>query len=168
MPAPETPQHHLLVHQLLRHAHTLLAAADNDEALPLARLLALAVDRMPALDRANLDAPDLAWAVAEAAVQVLACTRTPIRPQDPNWASCIRALDQLPLAARTGLLAVAVRRTTRDPGNAEPPVPDVPPQGGNRAAQRRAAGHCPCPCNGGGFCGGCGHAGCGARRRSTR
>lgn len=25
-------------------------------------------------------------------------------------------------------------------------------------------GPCPCACNSGGFCGGCGHAGCGGRR----
>ncbi len=25
-------------------------------------------------------------------------------------------------------------------------------------------GPCPCECNSGGFCGGCGHAGCGGRR----
>lgn len=25
-------------------------------------------------------------------------------------------------------------------------------------------GGCPCACNSGGFCGGCGHAGCGGRR----
>lgn len=28
----------------------------------------------------------------------------------------------------------------------------------------RATGPCPCACNSGGFCGGCGHAGCGGRR----
>lgn len=28
---------------------------------------------------------------------------------------------------------------------------------------RRAIGHCPCVCSNGGFCGGCGHAGCGRR-----
>lgn len=27
-----------------------------------------------------------------------------------------------------------------------------------------AVGPCPCACNSGGFCGGCGHAGCGGRR----
>lgn len=27
---------------------------------------------------------------------------------------------------------------------------------------------CPCACNSGGFCGGCGHAGCGGRRRAAR
>lgn len=28
----------------------------------------------------------------------------------------------------------------------------------------RSTGPCPCECNRGGFCGGCGHAGCGGRR----
>lgn len=27
------------------------------------------------------------------------------------------------------------------------------------------AGSCPCACSSGGFCGGCGHAGCGGRGR---
>lgn len=29
---------------------------------------------------------------------------------------------------------------------------------------KRPVGPCPCECNSGGFCGGCGHAGCGGRR----
>lgn len=29
----------------------------------------------------------------------------------------------------------------------------------------RRVGPCPCECNTGGFCGGCGHAGCGGRNR---
>lgn len=32
--------------------------------------------------------------------------------------------------------------------------------------QLPVAGPCPCDCNRGGFCGGCGHAGCGGRRRA--
>lgn len=35
------------------------------------------------------------------------------------------------------------------------PVPPAP--------VRRPVGPCPCACNHGGFCGGCGHAGCGGR-----
>jgi hypothetical protein len=31
------------------------------------------------------------------------------------------------------------------------------------AARTRPVGPCPCACNSGGFCGGCGHAGCGGR-----
>ena len=33
-----------------------------------------------------------------------------------------------------------------------------------RLPTRSRIGPCPCICNAGGFCGGCGHAGCGARR----
>ena len=33
-----------------------------------------------------------------------------------------------------------------------------------RADYSRTTGPCPCACNSGGFCGGCGHAGCGGRR----
>jgi hypothetical protein len=33
-----------------------------------------------------------------------------------------------------------------------------------RTARSAQVGPCPCACNSGGFCGGCGHAGCGGRR----
>ena len=33
-----------------------------------------------------------------------------------------------------------------------------------RPQRSRSTGPCPCACNSGGFCGGCGHAGCGGRR----
>jgi hypothetical protein len=33
-----------------------------------------------------------------------------------------------------------------------------------RPAFEPRSGGCPCECNSGGFCGGCGHAGCGGRR----
>lgn len=33
-----------------------------------------------------------------------------------------------------------------------------------RERRARQIGPCPCECNRGGFCGGCGHAGCGGRR----
>jgi hypothetical protein len=59
-----------------------------------------------------------------------------------------------------------------------PPVPGVQaPEGTIRqmlsqdelppvlGRSRAAAGPCPCACNRGGLCGGCGHAGCGARRQ---
>lgn len=41
------------------------------------------------------------------------------------------------------------------PGAATPPYPSV--------SRTAAAGPCPCACNSGSFCGGCGHAGCGRR-----
>ena len=61
-----------------------------------------------------------------------------------------------------------------------PPVPGVQaPEGTIRrllsqdahspapGSSRPATGPCPCACNSGGFCGGCGHAGCGARRQGA-
>jgi len=34
---------------------------------------------------------------------------------------------------------------------------------GRPPIRRRSTGPCPCECSRGGFCGGCGHAGCGGR-----
>lgn len=48
---------------------------------------------------------------------------------------------------------VVVDRITDDMPRLGAPVPTV----------ARVAGPCPCECNRGGFCGGCGHAGCGRR-----
>lgn len=53
-----------------------------------------------------------------------------------------------------------------------PPIgwvdPDAPPRGlGDNPGSGRRSTYvppCPCECNSGGFCGGCGHAGCGGRR----
>ncbi|MFE0276033.1 hypothetical protein ACFWZY_28665 [Streptomyces sp. NPDC058992] len=118
---------------------------------------------LPAEDRANLDATTHAWVVAESAAQLLACTRTPVTAEDPNLVRCLQALDRLPQLARSGLLAAAVRRTT--PDTTPPPtterIPGPADQPTSRRGKRRG---CPCPCNNGSFCGGCGHAGCGGRR----
>ncbi|MER6091301.1 hypothetical protein [Streptomyces bluensis] len=165
MPGTGNPQRHLLVHQLLNHAHALLCAAEDDEAPSLVALLASAADHLRGEDGVDLDPPALAWVVAEAAGQLLACTRTPVGAGDPNLGYCLQALDQLPRSARTGLLAAAARRTTPDTDGTPPPstarvfAPDRQP-----TAPHRTPGRCPCSCNDGGFCGGCAHAGCGGRQ----
>ncbi|GGN96131.1 hypothetical protein GCM10011579_097230 [Streptomyces albiflavescens] len=168
---PDTGQlrHPLAVRQILRHAHTLLSAAGDEESLSLEALLTRAADRLPLEDRPDLDPPTLAWAVAEAAAQLLACVRTPIRPQDPHLTYCLQALDRLPRTARIGLLTAAVRRTDPDQaGSLDGTSPLAPTRrfvpDGPAPAGRRTAGRCPCECNSEGFCGGCGHAGCGGRR----
>jgi len=44
-------------------------------------------------------------------------------------------------------------------------VPDpAPTLAAALSRPRRFVGACPCACNSGGWCGGCGHAGCGGRR----
>ncbi|MFF5010572.1 hypothetical protein ACFY3G_48235 [Streptomyces phaeochromogenes] len=164
MPGSAMPQHRTVVLQILQHAHDLLAASESEEEPPLAELLAGAADHVPAEDRERLDPAVLAWAVAEAASQLLARCRTPLGAGDPNVPYCLRALDRLPRTARIGLLTVAIRYATPDPHGDPPPVTRVPAPGGQTAARGRGTGPCPCPCNSGGFCGGCGHAGCGGRR----
>ena len=52
---------------------------------------------------------------------------------------------------------------TLRPASARPHPGRPPSAGPGRAPARRAAGSCGCVCSSGGFCGGCGHAGCGRR-----
>ncbi|MBT2418069.1 hypothetical protein J7F01_08575 [Streptomyces sp. ISL-22] len=164
MPGTDMPQHPTVVHQILQHAHALLTASDKEEDPPLVELLTRAADHVPAEEREHLDSSALAWAVAEAAAQLLARCKIPITAGDPNAAYCLQALDRLPRTARTGLLTVAIRYTAPAPHGNPPPDEHAPVPGGQSAARDRRRGACPCPCNSGGFCGGCGHAGCGGRR----
>ncbi|MER6386203.1 hypothetical protein ACWDBP_00240 [Streptomyces sp. NPDC001233] len=167
MPGTDMPQHPTAVHRILHQAHALLTAfenSENDQALPLAELLTRAADHVLAEERERLEPPALARAVAEAAAQLLARCRIPIMAADHNVPHCLQALDRLPRAARTGLLSAAIRYTA--PEFHIVPPPDTRPNapGGQTPARDRSARPCPCPCSSGGFCGGCGHAGCGGRR----
>ncbi|MGW3952867.1 hypothetical protein ACWEKM_18520 [Streptomyces sp. NPDC004752] len=164
MPDIDMPQHPTVVHRILQHAHDLLTASENEEDPPLAELLAHAADHMPAEDRAHLDSPALAWAVAEAAAQLLARCKIPVTAGNPNVAYCLQALDRLPRTARTSLLTATIRYTASDPHSAPPPDTrvSIPWRADGRPDSK--TGTCLCPCNDGSFCGGCGHAGCGRRR----
>ncbi|MET9085512.1 hypothetical protein ABZX77_27115 [Streptomyces sp. NPDC004237] len=164
MTGTDTPQHPTVVHQILQHAHALLTVSENEEDQPLAELLARAADHVQAEGRDQLDSGALAGAVAEAAALLLARCKVPITAVDPNLTYCVRALDRLPRTARIGLLTVAIRYTAPDPHSSLPPDHRAPAPGRQTAPRGRMRGSCPCPCNSGGFCGGCGHAGCGGRR----
>jgi hypothetical protein len=85
----------------------------------------------------------------------------------------ILCADELALPGQFGAILRQLRRWPFTP-----PVPGVQaPEGTIRrmlsretpppvpGTARPHAGPCPCACNNGGFCGGCGHAGCGARRQ---
>ncbi|RPE38659.1 hypothetical protein EDD90_1579 [Streptomyces sp. Ag109_O5-1] len=164
MPGTDMPQHLTVVHQILQHAHSLLIASENEGDLPLAELLARAADHVSADDREHLDSHAPARAVAEAAAQLLAHCKIPITAGDPNAAYYLQALDRLPRAARAGLLTVAIRYTAPDPHSILPPAKRASAPGRHMAPRGHMKGTCPCPCNSGAFCGGCGHAGCGGRR----
>ncbi|MGW7381879.1 hypothetical protein [Streptomyces sp. NPDC054794] len=164
MPGTDTPQHPTVVHQILQHAHALLTTSENEEDQPLAELLARAADQVHAEGREQLDSRAIAWAAAEAAALLLARCKISITAGDPNLTYCVRSLDRLPRTARTGLLTAAIRYTAPDPHSPLPPGQHAPASGRHTAPGGRMRGSCPCSCNSGGFCGGCGHAGCGGRR----
>lgn len=164
MPGTGQPQHPVAVHQMLTTAHTLLDGDRDEEFCRFTVLLTRAARLLPIEDHRDLDPPDLARAVAEAAGQLTACAHTPLMPGDPNLEVHLEALDRLPRTARIGLLAAAVRRTAPDADGASPLVTGVSALGRPPLARRRTTGRCPCACNSGEFCGGCGHAGCGGRR----
>ncbi len=93
--------------------------------------------------------PDARHANArEAARHVLACADLPDPDQDDPL-QAIAPLDQLPRDDRLRILRAATEHSWL-------PYPTTRPR-------RRTVSGCPCPCNSGGFCGGCGHAGCGGR-----
>lgn len=164
MPGTDMPQHPMLVHQILLRAHSLVIASENEEDPPLAGLLARAADHVQAEDGEHLDPHALTRAVAEAAARLLARCKIPVTAGDPNAARYLQALDQLPRTARAGLLTVAIRYTARDPHSILPSAKLAPAPGRQTAPRGHMRGSCPCPCNNGGFCGGCGYAGCGGRR----
>jgi hypothetical protein len=156
------PQQHRLVHQILTLAHARLAGPGAEEFPHLAPLLSCAADHVPAEDLHGLDEQVLAQAVAEAAAHLAASASITLMPSDPRLDACLEGLDQLPRAARIDLLAAAIRNTASE---AAPPLaPRDHRPDGRTPFRSRPTGACPCACSSGGYCGGCGHAGCGGQR----
>lgn len=160
MPAPDLRNQRALVHAILRHAHTLLGQAKKHARTPMAELLRAATESICDRHAAEVSPHHVAWLEAEAASQVI--TAAGWRSSgltDPALPQQLQRLDRHTVAARRRFLALAVHDTA-------PGLPatihsvKVPRQ---RTLTTRSPGPCPCCCNTGGFCGGCGHAGCGRR-----
>jgi len=149
MPGTTTPA--TLAHRILQKAHRLLSESAEAQETPLVETLTNAAGLLP--DQEHLDDTTRDRALAEAAAHLLARCRIPIKVGDPTALYWLNELDQLPGKARLGLVTVALRHT----------APDTPPAPTPTARHRRKDA-CPCSCNSGGFCGGCGHAGCGGHR----
>ncbi|MFD7169716.1 hypothetical protein [Streptomyces violascens] len=164
MPDLGLPQHPDAVHHILSRARTLLGSAGEHEAPRFAELLTRAADQLRAEERLDLAPYGLAQAVAEAAGQLVTCTRIPLQKREPNLDYYLDALDRLPRPARTGLLTAAALRTAPHPDSTPTPIPCVPVPNSEPPVRRRTTEPCSCVCNSGGFCGGCGHAGCAGRR----
>ncbi|MGD6755806.1 hypothetical protein [Streptomyces sp. BH105] len=102
------------------------------------------------------------WAVKEAAQAVLVCVSPDrsARITDAGFLRHLVPLDALPHRERTTLLEDAARRT-RYGSVTDLPLFPVGVVEGQHVSRRPTS--CACVCAYGGFCGGCGHAGCGAR-----
>ncbi|MEV0966480.1 hypothetical protein AB0J25_28525 [Streptomyces sp. NPDC049910] len=155
-------QQHRLVHQILTLAHARLATAGDEEFPHLAPLLSCAADHVPTEDLHDSGEHPVAQAVAEAAAQLAARAGIRGRLSAQHLDACLEELDRLPRTARVALLAAAVRHTV--PEQPHPPAARTPTPVGWSPVRRRMGGGCLCACNSGGFCGGCGHSGCGGRR----
>ncbi|MFI5808607.1 hypothetical protein [Streptomyces sp. NPDC051561] len=146
-----------LVHNTLISARHTLAQHTDPEQPALAAVLHEAA--ATAARKAGTCHPsETAWLCAEAAFHLThAAGRTPSGLTDPALPTLLTRLDQRPHPARLRLLDTAIARTG-------PLVITLPTPAPARTTGRRAAGSCGCACTTGGFCGGCGHAGCGRRR----
>ncbi|MGW6482175.1 hypothetical protein ACWGDS_30580 [Streptomyces sp. NPDC055059] len=160
------PRHYRnAVNRILTHAYAVLTASAGQQTTP--RLEDVLVQASAGIGEVELfdGVPQSrTWAVKEAAHCLLLCADPDhsARLTDTGLLDHLTAFDQLPYAERTMLVAEAVRRTaTRPVATLNLPHPTPAPK---RTARRRPAGPCTCACSTGGFCGGCGHAGCTGRR----
>ncbi|MGW1944960.1 hypothetical protein ACWCRC_11620 [Streptomyces sp. NPDC001940] len=166
MPRIHLPRHHRnAAHRILTHAYALITASEGQQTTT--RLVDVLVQAAAGIEETELfdGVPQSrCWAVKEAARCLLLCANPdhPARLTDTGLPDHLTALDQLPYAERTMLVAEAARRTeTRPITTLHLPHPTPAPK---LPARRRSAGPCTCACSTGGFCGGCGHAGCTGRR----
>ncbi|WP_107498863.1 hypothetical protein [Actinacidiphila yeochonensis] len=108
-----------------------------------------------------VSAHHVAWLEAEAASHIITVAGwRPAGLTDPALPRQLLRLDEQNTEARSHLLALAVQDTDPDRDATKHDM-SFPKQ---RTRVARKPLPCPCACNAGGFCGGCGHAGCGARR----
>jgi hypothetical protein len=168
--------HRLLIQKIVRRSQITLEKASPQAWPSLAGLVAWATDQVLGEEERRDSATygELAgWLAAEASWHLVTAAGLPVAGlTDPALPKLLANLDRRPLIARRRLLATAVHRTGPNYPPATPTVRTLPAQRTSPAfgmsagtAGRRGPrpGGCPCACNRGGFCGGCGHAGCGRR-----
>jgi hypothetical protein len=161
MSAPDLRDHRALVHEILTHTQTLLEQASNDARSPMAELLNAATETVCDRHATWVSPHHVAWLEAEAASHIITVAGwRPAGLTDPALPRQLLRLDQQTTALCHHVLALAVQDTDPDRPAADSDL-NIPRQ---RTDSTRKPGPCPCACNAGGFCGGCGHAGCGARR----
>ncbi|MBL1102759.1 hypothetical protein [Streptomyces coffeae] len=165
MSTPGLQDHRLLVHQILARSHRLLQRVSTNTPAPFADILHTATEKICNQHASHLSPHHAAWLEAEAASHIVTAAGWHTTGlTDPALPHLLTRLDQRPHPARLRLLETAAHRTNPDRPTT-PVTASMPRQRTTDSAPRpRRVGPCPCACNNGGSCGGCGHAGCGARR----
>lgn len=172
MPTPDLHDHRALVHQILAESQILLEREENDTCPPMAELLTIATERVCNQNASRVSPHHAAWLEAEAASHVItAAGWRPTGVTDPALPRQLARLNQHTRAVRLRLLALAARITDPDRPATSRTV-HIPTQRTTASPRPftgniprpRQTGTCTCACNDGGFCGGCGHAGCGGKR----
>ncbi|MFE9571055.1 hypothetical protein ACFYMW_21455 [Streptomyces sp. NPDC006692] len=124
MPDIAQPHHPDAAHHILNQASALLDAADEWESPGFAEPLTRAVGQLRAGGGAlDLDPDGLAQTVAEAAGQLVTCTRIPLQKGEPNVDCYLDALCRLPRPARIGLLTAAILCVSPHLGGPQLPTP---------------------------------------------
>lgn len=160
MSAPDLRDHRALVHEILTHTQTLLQQAHNDAPTPMAELLNTATENVCNRHATWVSPHHVAWLEAEAASHIITVAGwRPAGLTDPGLPRQLLRLDQQTTTVKHQVLALAVQDT--DPDRQATNCHVRFPQ--QRTDAARKSRPCPCVCNVGGFCGGCGHVGCGVR-----
>lgn len=162
MISAEASQYRTMVREILDHTQRSLEEIVPGQRGDLAHLL-VASARHVSQTELPLEQPIsesvLARLAAEAAWYIIlaATGHPPIGLTAAALPQHLTALDTRLLADRIRLVRTAALLTEGHRVPLDRGIPIAP-------QRRRAAGPCPCTCSSGGFCGGCGHAGCGGRR----
>ncbi|ATL81737.1 hypothetical protein DNK48_35915 [Streptomyces malaysiensis subsp. malaysiensis] len=164
MTTPDLHHHRALVHKILTQSQRLLMRDAVSARSALASVLNTATEHVCNKHATRVSPHHAAWLEAEAASHLINAAGWQLTGlTDPTLPHYLTRLDQRPYPARLRLLDTAAHRANPD-CPITPPTFSLPQQRTSApTASRRRVGRCPCVCNSGGSCGGCGHAGCGGR-----
>ncbi|MER6145406.1 hypothetical protein ABT174_36185 [Streptomyces sparsogenes] len=165
MPTPGLQDHRVLVHQIIIRSHRLLKRISANAPAPFADVLHTATEKICNQHASHVSPHHAEWLEAEAAALIITAAGWHTAGlTDPALPHLLTRLDQRPHSSRLRLVETAAYRA--NPNRPTTPItPSMPHQRtGDSAPRPRRLGPCPCACNNGGSCGGCGHAGCGGRR----
>lgn len=175
MPTPDLRDHRGLVHTILIHTQTLLEREEDASCPPMADLLKTATDTVCDQQAGRVSPHHAAWLEAEAAAHIVTAAGWHATGlTDPALPDRLARINHHTRAGRLRLVAIAAHlsdperpatdRTVRIPRPRTPVAPGPRPGGKPGGQDRQQTRACPCACNHGGTCGGCGHTGCGGRR----